>query len=311
MTTTLRSRPGTPDWLVQPEIAMCPCGCIGKRKKGSFAEKTLKGGTSLMRQAIYGEDVAAQPGLLQQLDPRVKLVTLIGLLVVAGLARSVIVLLGIYAAVLALGVVTGLSLVFFVKRVWLFIPIFTGIVVLPATLNLITPGTIVVPLGTWFGHEVGFTSEGLHGAAIIIVRVAVSISLVVLLTLTTPWTRLLSALRALFVPKIFILVLGMAYRYLFHLLGSVTDMYTARTSRTVDPDVGVASGRRFVAASAGALFGKAHALSDEVYLAMVARGYDGNARTLTAFRLRTLDVVWVVGCILAGAAILGLDRAVG
>ena len=99
---------------------------------------------------------------------------------------------------------------------------------------------------------------------------AVSISLVVLLTLTTPWTRLLAALRALFVPQMFILVLGMAYRYLFHLLGSVTDMYTARTSRTVDPDVGVASGRRFVAASAGALFGKAHALS--------RRGVPGDGR---------------------------------
>ena len=311
MITTRPSRPATPDWLVQPEVAMCPCGCIGKRKKGSFVEKTLKGGTSLMRQAIFSEDVAAQPGLLQQLDARVKLVTLLGLLVVAALVRSVVVLLAIYAAVLALGVVSGLSLVFFIKRVWLFIPIFTGIVVLPATLNLITPGTIVVPLGTWFGHEVGLTSEGLHGAAIIIVRVAVSISLVVLLTLTTPWTRLLAALRALFVPKMFVLVLGMAYRYLFHLLGSVTDMYTARTSRTVDPDVGVASGRRFVAASAGALFGKAHALSDEVYLAMLARGYDGNARTLKAFRIRTLDVVWVVGCVLLGVAILGLDRAVG
>lgn len=311
MSTALPNRPATPDWLVQSEVGMCPCGCIGKRKRGSFVEKTLKGGTSLMRQAIFSEDVAAQPGLLQQLDPRVKLVTLLGLLVVTALARSVIVLLGIYAAVLAIGVVSGLSLVFFIKRVWLFIPIFTGIVVLPATLNLVTPGTIVVPLGTWFGHEVGLTSEGLHGAAIIVVRVAVSISLVVLLTLTTPWTRLLAALRALFVPKIFILVLGMAYRYLFHLLGSVTDMYTARTSRTVDPDVGVASGRRFVAASAGALFGKAHALSDEVYLAMVARGYDGNARTLKAFRLRTLDVVWMIGCVLAGAAVIGLDRAAG
>ena len=164
MIATRPSRPATPDWLVQPEVAMCPCGCIGKRKKGSFVEKTLKGGTSLMRQAIFSEDVAAQPGLLQQLDARVKLVTLLGLLVVAALARSVVVLLAIYAAVLALGVVSGLSLVFFIKRVWLFIPIFTGIVVLPATLNLVTPGTIVVPLGTWFGHQVGLTSEGLHGA---------------------------------------------------------------------------------------------------------------------------------------------------
>jgi cobalt ECF transporter T component CbiQ len=311
MIATRPSRPATPDWLVQPELGICPCGCIGKRRKGSFVEKTLTGGASLMRQAIFSEDVAAQPGLLQRLDARVKLVTLLGLLVVTALARSVVVLLVTYAAVLALGVASRLSLVFFIKRVWLFIPIFTGIVVLPATLNLITPGTIVVPLGTWFGHEVGLTSEGLHGAAIIIVRVAVSISLVVLLTLTTPWTRLLAALRALFVPKIFILVLGMAYRYLFHLLGTVTDMYTARTSRTVDPEAGVASGRRFVAASAGALFGKAHALSDEVYLAMLARGYDGNARTLKAFRIRTLDVVWVVGCVLVGVAILGLDRTMG
>src|SRR4029077_4380404 len=139
--------------------------------------------------------------------------------------------------------------------------IFTGIVVLPATLNVITPGTIVVPLGTWFGHEVGLTSEGLHGAAIIIVRVAVSISLVVLLTLTTPWAKLLAALRALLVPKMFILVLGMTYRYLFHLLGSVTDMYTARKARTVARNADVTSGRAFVAASAGALFGKSHALA--------------------------------------------------
>jgi cobalt/nickel transport system permease protein len=311
VTATLPSRPATPDWLVQPAVAMCPCGCIGKRKKGSFVEKTLKGGTALMRQAIFSEDVATQPGLLQQLDARVKLVTLLGLLIVTALARSVVVLLVVYAAVLAVGVASRLSLIFFIKRVWLFIPIFTGIVVLPATLNLVTPGTIVVPLGTWFGHEVGLTSEGLHGAAIIIVRVAVSISLVVLLTITTPWTRLLAALRALFVPKMFVLVLGMAYRYLFHLLGSVTDMYTARASRTVDPAVGVASGRRFVAASAGALFGKAHALSEEVYMAMLARGYDGNARALKAFHLRLLDLVWVAGCVALGAAILGLDRAVG
>ena len=300
-----------PSWLLEREVGLCPCGCIGKRKKGSFVEKTIGGASSMMRQAMFSEDMASQPGLLQRIEPRIKLLTLLGLLVSAAFVRHIPVLVVMYAMTLALAAASGLSMSFFIKRVWLFIPIFTGIVVLPATLNLITPGTIVVPLGTWFGHEVGLTSEGLHGAAIIIVRVAVSISLVVLLTLTTPWTRLLAALRALFVPKIFILVLGMAYRYLFHLLGTVTDMYTARTSRTVDPEAGVASGRRFVAASAGALFGKAHALSDEVYLAMLARGYDGNARTLKAFRIRTLDVVWVVGCVLVGVAILGLDRTMG
>ena len=34
----------TPTWLLQGELALCPCGCIGKRKKGSFVEKTIGGG---------------------------------------------------------------------------------------------------------------------------------------------------------------------------------------------------------------------------------------------------------------------------
>jgi cobalt ECF transporter T component CbiQ len=183
--------------------------------------------------------------------------------------------------------------------------------VLPATLNVITPGTIVVPLGTWFGHQLGVTSEGLHGAAIIVIRVATSISLVVLLTLTTPWNRLLAGLRALFVPRMFILVLGMAYRYIFQMLTAVTDMYTARKARTVGLDRDVASGRRFVAASAGALFGKAHALSEEVYLAMVSRGYTGNPRTLRPPRLHMIDGAWVLGCAALAVVVVGADHAIG
>ena len=44
-------------------------------------------------------------------------------------------------------------------------------------------------------HPQGLTSQGLTSAALVVARVATSISLVVLLTLTTPWVRLLAALR--------------------------------------------------------------------------------------------------------------------
>ena len=100
----------------------------------------------------------------------------------------------------------------------------------------------------------------------------------------------------------------MAYRYVFHLLGAVSDMYEARRSRTVGRDEDVASGRRFVAASAGALFGKAHALSDEVYMAMVARGFTGDVRALRPARADARDVVWAVGCVALAVVLLGLDR---
>jgi cobalt/nickel transport system permease protein len=215
-----------------------------------------------------------------------------------------------YLGAVVLALASRIRLGTFIARVWLFVPIFTGIVVLPATLSAITPGEIVVPLGTWFGTAVGITAEGLESAGLIVMRVALSISLVALLTLTTPWSRLLAALRSLFVPTTVILVLSMSYRYLFHLLTSVGDMYTARRARTVGTDTDVTTGRRFVAASAGALFGKAHAMSEEVYMAMVSRGYTGNVRTLTPPRFRPRDGLFCAACVLVGVLVLWGDHAI-
>lgn len=301
----------TPDWLVQSEVGLCPCGCIGKRSKGGVVEKTIGGGARVMSQAMFSDDNAAKPGLLQAIDPRVKLVTLFSLLVAASLVRHVLVLVALYLATLVMAAASGLTLRFFVKRVWLFIPIFTGIVVAPATLNFITHGQIVVPLGTWFGHPAGLTRQGLAAAALIVTRVAVSISLVVLLTVTTPWNRLLASLRSLFVPRMFVLVLGMTYRYVFHLLNGVTDMYTARKARTVTRDTDLARGRAFVAATGGALFGKAHALSEEVHLAMVSRGYTGAVRTVQRARVRAVDVMWTLLCLGVVIVAIGGDRVLG
>jgi cobalt/nickel transport system permease protein len=298
----------TPDWLLQSEVGLCPCGCIGKRRKGSYVARTIEGASGLLRHALFADDAAAQDGLLQRIEPRVKVVTVLGLLVATALVHHIPTLVAMYASTLVLAVASSLSLGFFVKRVWLFVPIFTGVIVLPATFSFVTPGHHLVPLGTWFGHPVAITSQGLRAAGLIVLRVATSISLVVLLTLTTSWTRLLAALRSLFVPKMFVLVLAMAYRYIFHLLGSITDMYTARTARTVQPDTDVASGRAFVAASAGALFGKAHALSEEVYLAMVSRGYTGDVRTLDAPRVRINDVLWGALFVAVAVLLLGFDR---
>jgi cobalt/nickel transport system permease protein len=302
---------GTPQWLLQGELAMCPCGCIGKRKKGSFVEKTLTGGAGLLRQVMFSEDVAAQRGLLQRVDPRVKLVGLLVLLVATGLVHHVAVLVAVYAATLLLAAVSGLPVGFFVKRVWLFVPIFTGIVVLPATLSIVTPGDVVLQLWTWHGSPQGFTAQGVSSAVLVVSRVATSISLVVLVTLTTPWVRLLAALRALGVPRIFVLVIGMAYRYVFLLLGTVTDMYEARKARTVGAQTHDASARAFVSASAGALFGKAHHLSEEVHQAMLARGYRGDARTLRPFSFAARDAVAAALVVVAAVVVYGGDLFLG
>jgi cobalt/nickel transport system permease protein len=309
--TTRQQSSGTPRWLLEREVALCPCGCIGKRSKANFIDKTITGASSVMRQALFTDEIAAQRGLMQRLDPRVKAITMLALVVTTALIRNIPVLIGIYVLALVLAAASAISVPYFIKRVWLFIPIFTGIVVLPATFSFITPGHVVLPLGNWFGHRVGLTSQGLRSAGLIVIRVAASISLVVLVALTTTWTTLLAALRSMFLPRMFILVLGMAYRYVFNLLGSVTDMYEARKARTVQVDNAVKSGRAFVSATAGTIFGKAHAMSEEVYQAMVSRGYTGHPRTLSAFRVKAFDIAWVVGCAIVIGVTLGVDHVSG
>ena len=300
----------TPTWLLEPEHGLCPCCSIGRRRRGSAVDKTIRGLAGVLRQALQSEELAARRGLLQRLDPRVKLIATVALLVAAGLVRHIPVLLALYALTLLLAAASRLPVGWFVKRVWLFIPVFTGVVVLPATFSFVTPGEVVLPLGHWFGHPVGLTRQGLTGAGLIVCRVATSISLVVLLTLTTSWPRLLAALSALRVPRLLVLVIGMAYRYLFVLLDAVADMVTARKARTVSVANGQA-GRVFVASSAGALFGKAHALSEEIHQAMLARGYRGELRTLDRTRVALADAAALVVALVLVAAAVGGDRALG
>ena len=300
-----------PAWLFDGAFALCPCGCVGTRKKGGYLRRTLTGAASLLRQVMFSEDVAAQQGLLQRLDPRVKFCGLIVALVAAGLVHHIATLAALYVVTLALAAASALPVGFFVKRVWLFVPIFTGVVVLPATLSVVTPGHVVLPLWHWHGAVEGVTTQGLTSAGLVVSRVAVSISLVVLVTLTTPWARLLAALRAVGVPKIFVLIIGMAYRYIFLLLGTVSDMYEAREARTITRVRHDRGARAFVGASAGALIGKAHTLSEEVHQAMTARGYTGDAKTLERFRLTGRDVLAGVLVVAVAIVAVGGDRLLG
>jgi cobalt/nickel transport system permease protein len=301
----------TPAWLLAPGAGSAPLACSGKRRRGGALEKTLAGLALVVRQAIASDEIAARTGLLQRLDARVKLIGALALLVAAGLVRHIPMLAALYLLALVLAAVSRIGLGWFVKRVWLFVPIFTGVIVAPAMFCFVTPGEIVVPLGHWLGHDVGLTRQGLTTAGLIVCRVAVSVSFVVLLALTTSWVRLLAALRALFVPRLLVLVLGMAYRYLFVLLDAISEMVVARKARTVAGGARGRSARAVASFSGGALFGKAHALGEEIHQAMLARGYRGEARTLERATLRIGDGVWLIACLTLAVIAVGGDRALG
>ena len=278
-----------------------------RSKRASFVERTLSSLGESVERDLIAEECARQDGWLQRLDPRAKVVGA-GLLVLGvGLLRHLPVLLAFYLAILAVGLAARLPSSLLVRRVWLALPFFTAVVAVPAVFSFVTPGPPLVPLGRLGGVEVAITAPGVRTALTLVVRVAASVSAVLLLVLTTRWPALLKALRVLRLPQAFVLVLAMTYRYIFLLVHVANSMFLARKSRTVGRADG-AMARRWLAGTTTSLLGKSYHLSNEVYLAMLARGFRGEPAALDTFQMRPRDYLALATVALAGAAFVLADH---
>jgi len=270
-----------------------------------FLDRSLRAVTGLMGQFLFAEIHSQRDGVLQKLDPRVKLLTLLAWVVLVSLLHSLPWILGLYGVSLGLALLSRIPLSFFLRRVWLVLPLFAGVIALPAMLNLFTPGEAAVVLFQggkeyhWGPYRipsaVTLTWPGIHVALLLMTRVGTAMSFILLLTLTTPWANLLKALRSLRVPAIYVQTLGMTLRYLLLLGQIVQDMHLARKSRTLRSQKTRAE-QRWVAGQMGMLFQRSLHLSTEVHRAMVARGYQGEVRLLFPFQLRPVDGVFAGVC---------------
>lgn len=313
----MSERRAVPPWLQEKVSDPMPGAERQRFTRSGFLEKTMGSITKFMDDELFTEQIAKEPGLLQTLDPRAKLLSVFFLIITAGLFHHAFPLILMNLWVLWLARSSGVPLNVFTKRVWIVVPLFTGIVVLPSIFNVVRPGT---PIWTVFRLEhpvtlryltipanVAVTREGLAAAALLVLRTGASVSLAVLLTITTRWNTLLKALEVLCIPAIFIAVLDMSYRYIFLLLHTSGDMFLARKSRLTGRLKSKES-RRLVASVMGNLWGKTTALGADVHGAMLARGYTGTPKSVSHFTMKSSDKVWLTLVCVVALSLLGVDR---
>ena len=268
-----------------------------------WLEQTVGGITSNIEHAIFTERHARSAGWLQRRDPRAKMIGTLVAILAASLTTSLAGLAILYAMTLAAARASRIPFGFFVKRVWLGIPFFAGIVVIPAI--FFVPGARVFDLAVGPAH-LAPSWNGLAGAVLFVSRVGVSVSLAVLLVVTTPWSDVLKSLRSLRVPQVFILVLSMTYRYIFLFLHTANGILLARKSRVVGRATG-GEQRRWITGTMGNLMGRAFKMSNDVYAAMLARGFTGEARTYSTYRMHSADWLGLasVAAVAVAAVVVG------
>lgn len=239
-------------------------------KNNNFIQRSVIGALSFLKEIIFSEEIALRSGFLQSLDPRVKLFTFFLLIIQVLFVRSIIVLFFFYALCLLLAVISKVKLGFFLKRTLIFIPLFTLFIAIPAI----------------------FTA-GLAPALIFVMRVLTCVSYAVLLSITTRHFELLMVLGIFKIPQIFVMTLGMCYRYIYLFVEVIEQTYQAVKSR-VGVFVHYKSGQSIVAWNVASLWNRSVKLNEEVYQAMLSRGYRGEAVAWNDFKIKTRDWLWLV-----------------
>lgn len=256
----------------------------GKRR-GNFIQRTIDALTETLERSLYAEQLSEQGGVLQRIDPRVKFVGMLGLIITAAAAGHVWVVAVIALVALMLAVISRIPIIKSFGPIWIGMFIFSGLIGFPAI--FITPGPTLATI-PWLNWPI--SAHGLQSAVFLLLRSEVSITLSFLLIMTTPWMHVLKSMRVIGIPTLVVVILGMTYRYIFLMLQSASDMFEARQSRMIGklPDK---EARRLAAATVGVLLSKSFQLGNDVFLAMQSRGYRGEVYTLDEFRLTTADYI--------------------
>jgi cobalt/nickel transport system permease protein len=241
--------------------------------------------SALCNHALQGTGLAGNTASpVHRLDPRAKVVGLLGVTVIAVTTPLTawpvyVVCAAVLAAVAAAARVSP-------RVIWRRGRFLIPLVLFVAVFLPFVRGGEQIALG-----PISLSREGLAAFAAVSAKALIGTVGAIVLGATTTFPATLRALEALRVPRLFVLIAGFVYRYLFVVVDEVLRMRAALAARAYHPRNVLHAAA--VGRVASALFLRTHARGERVYLAMVSRGYDGTIPALDPLRLRATDLVFV------------------
>ena len=251
--------------------------------------------------------------LLHRLDARVHLpLTLAFILVTALLPFSAwpaYILLT--ALVWAIALLSDLGIGYVLKRSLIALPF--ALAAIPVLFTI--PGETLFSLGGW-----QISQPGAERLLSVLLKSWISVQAAILLAATHTLSELLLAMRALRLPRLLVSVMGLMWRYLYVMVEEAGRMMRAREARSAAP---IGSARhlggslafraRVTGGMAGSLLLRSFERSERVYAAMLARGYDGEVRSLPTPGVRAAHktILWAGLLVLAGILFIGIIAGAG
>lgn len=233
--------------------------------------------------------------LIHKLDPRTKLVASLAFVIAVVLTpvTSWQAFVSYFCVIVVSLALSKLPLLHVLKRS---LVVFPFVLMIALFIPFFKQGEVAGSYNIWL-WQVSVTYSGLLVLANVVTKAWLCILSLILLSSTTRLADLLKGLKQLKVPQVIVLILSFMYRYIFVLADEVMRMKQARDSRNF-------GGRRLhqlktIGNMIGMLFIRSYERGERVYAAMLARGFDGEVRTLRTLSFSWADAYFSVAFVLA------------
>jgi len=250
------------------------------------------------------DQYSERDSIIHRLDPRTKLITTLSFILAVVLTPpdrwQAFALYFLLVATLIL--LSRVPPLYVLKRSLVIMPF---VLLIAIFIPFFKEGEVAGSYNLWL-WQVTVTYSGLQVFWNILAKAWLSILSLILLTSTTKFSNLLKGLENLRLPRVMTMILSFMYRYLFVLVDEVMRMKQARDSRNFG------GGRlwqlRTIGNMIGTLFIRSYERGERVYAAMVARGFDGQTRTLESLSFRQRDAFFGIslGLVLMLVMVLNL-----
>jgi len=294
---------------IPPFLLNTPSSLPSKRGGGkintSYIDKGIESFAGILKEGYTQWELASKTGFFYELDTRIKVVFWLFFIIVISFKKEILPELGIFFTIFALSLLSRVNLINFYRKIFLLGFIFGFLISLPSSLNVITHGKVLFPIITlskpydfWGYHipeVIGFTGEGFSVVALLTLRVLNSLSISFLILYTTPFPEIIKALKILKVPDTFLVIISLAYKYIFIFARIVADMHLAKKSRLAGA-VNRSDARNWVAGRIAFIFRKTQLKCDDVFKAMIGRGFSGEIKLYQYRKIKGRD--WIVGSFL-------------
>ena len=275
----------------------------------AFIDKTLLNVAGAVKEAYLQAESAEGKSFIYKINPYIKVISLIYLAIILSLTST---LHGQLAAAFFV------FFIFFIagfKKPDIFLKIFTialffGLFIsLPASLNIITPGKIIIPLISfsepvhlWIYNipdVIGITDSGIQVVIIFFLRILNTVAFTMLSVFTTPLNSFIKSFRIIGIPDTFLLIITLAYKYIFILTAIIEETYFALKSRLTGhiKSKGI---RELIGSRIFFIFRRSASVYENTYMAMLSRGYGGNVKLHSEIKLRMKDLAAMSAVIIAG-----------